>query len=528
CVDYRALNQVTIKNKYPLPRISDLLDQLQGATIFSKIDLRSGYHQIRIAEKDIPKTAYRTRYGHYEFLVLPFGLTNAPATFMHLMQKTFHPYLDKFVIIYLDDILVYSRSVEDHEQHLRTVLQVLREHRLFGKFSKCSFFQSEIEFLGHVVSSNGVYMEKKKMQDIQEWPSPKSVQEVRSFLGLAGFYRKFIKNFSKISSSLTELLKKDARFSWTEQHQRTFDELKLAVSTAPVLIIPDPKLPFVVGTDASGYAIGATLSQDQGKGLQPVAFLSKKMLPAERNYPVHEQELLAVICALREWRHYLHGSRFKAITDHKSLKYLQTQPCLSARQVRWSEFLQQFDMEIEYQQGKSNVVADALSRRADHATGHTLVNSGITEISWGNTLLQQIKDGYQQDPVCKEILEDNRNEDLTITDGLIYKNERVYIPNDLSIKTQLLTEAHDAKVSGHVGVSKTIQLLSRDYYWPDMRKDINNYVKSCYKCQSNKPNNRHPLGLLQSIPVPKKALEQVSMDLITQLPKTQDGQDAIV
>lgn len=528
CVDYRALNKITVKNKYPLPLISDLLDQLQAAKVFSKIDLRSGYHQIRIAEEDISKTAFRTRYGHFEFLVLPFGLTNAPATFMHLMQKIFHPYLDKFVIVYLDDILVYSRSEAEHEQHLRKVLQVLRENKLYGKLSKCSFFQKEVEFLGHVVSDNGVYMEKKKMEAIQEWPTPKSVQEIRQFLGLAGFYRKFIKDFSKISSSLTELLKKDVKFNWKEQHQQALDELKRAVSSAPVLILPDYKLPFVVSTDASGYAIGATLSQDQGKGLQPVAFMSKKMLPAERNYPVHEQELLAVICALKEWRHYLHGNKFKVITDHKSLRYLQTQPCLSSRQVRWSEFLQQFDVEIEYQQGKSNVVADALSRRTDHAQDHTLANAGTSEIDWSSTLLQQIKEGYEQDPECKKVLAGKHESDFTITDGLIYKNERIYIPNVMSIKTQLLNEAHDAKVSGHGGVSKTLELLSRTYYWPKMKEDVNNYVRSCYKCQSNKPNNRHPLGLLQPIPVPERAWKQVSMDLITQLPKTKEGHDAIV
>lgn len=532
CVDYRALNKVTVKNKYPLPSISDLLDQLQGAKIFTKIDLRSGYHQIRIAENDIPKTAFRTRYGHFEFLVLPFGLTNAPATFMQLMQEIFHPYLDRFVIVYLDDILVYSRSLEEHEEHLRTVVQVLRENKLYAKLNKCAFYRKEIEFLGHVISADGVYMEKKKMQDIHEWPQPKSVHEVRSFLGLAGFYRKFIKNFSQISSAMTDLLKMDSKFNWTERHQGAFESLKRAVSSAPVLIIPDPKLPFVVSTDASGYAIGATLSQDQGKGLQPVAFLSKKMLPAECNYPVHEQELLAVICALKEWRHYLHGNKVKVITDHKSLKYLESQPHLSPRQVRWSEFLQQFDLEIEYQQGKSNVVADALSRRVDHANDQklNLVNSGISTINWGDTLLQQIKEGYQQDEECRRMIsmEGMQDKEFTFSEGLIYRNNRIYIPSVLQIKTQLLNEAHDAAISGHVGMSKTLELLSRNYYWPKMKEDVTHYVKSCYKCQSNKPNNRYPLGLLQSIPVPEKAWEQVSMDLITQLPKTKEGYDAIV
>jgi hypothetical protein len=526
CVDYRALNKITVKNKYPLPRVEDLIDQLQGATVFSKIDLRSGYHQIRIDEDDIDKTAFRTRYGHYEFLVLPFGLTNAPATFMELMQQIFHQYLDTFVIVFLDDILVYSKNKEDHDKHLRIVLDVLREHKLYAKLSKCDLYKPSVTFLGHIVSSDGVHMEPEKVKAIQDWPTPKSVKEVRSFLGLAGFYRKFIKNFSMICSPITELLKKDNKFEWTDEHESAMKKLKVAVTTAPVLINPDPSLPFTVVTDASGYAIGAALCQNKGTGLQPVSFMSKKMLPAEMNYPVHEQELLAIICALREWKHYLHGQPFKVMTDHRSLQYLQTQPHLSARQTRWSEFLQLFDYTIEYQEGKSNVVADALSRRPDHRE----VNA-VSTIDYSNTLLKEIKDAYKNDDVCVQLMQNGKSETddaITIRDGLIYHDEALYIPAHEPIKTQLLSEAHDAKISGHVGMTKTLELLRRQFYWPKMNSDVKSYVTSCMKCQSIKSSNVHPQGLLQPLPVPEIPWEQVSMDLITQLPLSKNKNDAIV
>lgn len=527
CTDYRALNKITVKNKYPLPRVEDLIDQLQGAKVFSKIDLRSGYHQIRIDEKDVDKTAFRTRYGHFEYLVLPFGLTNAPATFMDLMQQIFHNQLDRFVIVYLDDILVYSRTTEDHHKHLREVLDTLRKHKLYAKLSKCHLYQSSVSFLGHIISSNGVQMEPEKVKAIQDWPTPKSVQDIRSFLGLAGYYRKFIQNFSKISSPLTELLKKDVSFEWTTRQEQAMNELKQAIMTAPVLINPDHKLPFTVVTDASGFAVGAALCQDQGNGLQPVSFMSKKMLPAEKNYPVHEQELLAIICALKEWRHHLHGNHFKVITDHRSLKYLQTQTHLSARQTRWSEFLQQFDFTIEYQEGKTNVVADALSRRPDHSTNQ--VNTSTTvEVK---SIMDQIKSSYSNDSGCRQYFDDItkfESDGFSITNGVLYKDDKIYIPNSESLRTQLLNEAHDVKINGHVGVAKTLELLKRQFYWPKMQQDVKDYIGSCVKCQSNKPSHVHSQGLLQPLSVPSVAWEQVSMDLITQLPLTRNKHDAIV
>ena len=529
CVDYRALNAITVKNRYPLPRVEDLIDQLKGAKIFSKIDLRSGYHQIRIDKDDVHKTAFRTRYGHFEFMVLPFGLTNAPATFMDLMQQLFHQHLDRFVIIYLDDILVYSKSIENHHKHLRIVLNTLRKNRLYAKLSKCCLYQDSVSFLGHVVSSKGVEMEQEKIKAIQEWPTPKTVKDIKSFLGLAGFYRRFIRNFSKISAPMTALLKKDVKFDWSEKHETAFQELKHAITNAPILANPDPNFPFTVITDSSGFAIGAALCQDDGKGSRPIAYMSKKLLPAEMNYPTHERELLAIICALKEWRHYLFGSHFTVLTDHRPLQYLNSQPNLSARQTRWSEFLQQFDFTIQYQQGKSNVVADALSRRSDHKDQNSNEeNMAISEVKVDN-LIEKIKQSYEYDEQCIQLLkkEDERSKQGVKLDcnGLLYKEMKLYHE---PTKSFILSELHDSPLSGHIGTAKTIELVKRQFYWPNMDKEIKNYVQSCIKCQSNKASNRHSQGLLQALPVPQEPWEQVTMDLITQLPRTRRKNDAIV
>jgi hypothetical protein len=530
CMDYRDLNRITVKNRYPLPRVDELFDRLKGARHFSKIDLRSGYHQVRIHPDDVHKTAFRSRYGHYEFLVLPFGLTNAPATFMHLMQSIFGPHLDSFVIVFLDDILIYSKTIAEHTQHVRQVLQILRENKLYAKLSKCEFFKQSISFLGHVVGEHGISMEEDKVEAIKKWPIPSNITAVRAFLGLAGYYRRFVKDFSSIALPLTNLLRTEVKFQWTEQQQHSFTQLKQAITSAPVLIIPDDTLPYIVSTDASGFAVGAALSQDQGNGPQPIAFLSHKMNEHEINYPVHEQELLAIIVALKEWRHYLHGRPFKIITDHQSLRYLSTQPHLSPRQIRWSEFLQQFEYDIEYRPGKYNIVADSLSRREDLQTKILLNHLTETKITVAPELVQLIQNAYQTDPFCRDLLSTTRPlpTHYHIHNGLIFLDSLFYIPSSNEIKTILLTEAHDSAVSGHLGVMKTLEQLSRGYYWPKMTEDVKEYIKSCPICISNKARNDHPSGLLQPIPHPAKRWQQVSMDLITQLPRSQTGFDAIV
>ncbi|GJR31972.1 putative reverse transcriptase domain-containing protein [Tanacetum coccineum] len=249
CIDYRELNRITIRNRYPLPRIDDLFDQLQGAKYFSKIDLRSGYHQLRVREQDISKTAFRTRYGHYEFLVMPFGLTNAPAVFMDLMNRIFHEYLDKFVIVFIDDILVYSKSEEEHERHLRIVLEILRQKKLYAKFSKCEFWLQQVAFLGHIVSADGIIMDPSKVEAITKWPRPTTVTEVRSFLGLAGYYRRFVEGFSRLALPLTQLMRKGEKFVWTDERQESFEELKRRLVSAPILTLPSGSGGFQIYSD---------------------------------------------------------------------------------------------------------------------------------------------------------------------------------------------------------------------------------------------------------------------------------------
>ncbi|KAD6453809.1 hypothetical protein E3N88_08515 [Mikania micrantha] len=360
CIDYRELNKLTIKNRYPLPRIDDLFDQLQGAKCFSKIDLRSGYHQLRVHEDDIPKTAFRTRYGHYEFMVMPFGLTNAPAVFMDLMNRVCKPYLDKFVIVFIDDILIYSKSKTEHENHLRTILELLKEEQLYAKFSKCEFWLKEVQFLGHIVNEQGIHVDPAKIETVKNWKAPTTPTEVRSFLGLAGYYRRFISNFSKIALPLTALTHKGKPYKWESDQEQAFQTLKHKLCNAPILTLPDGNDDFVVYCDASNQGLGCVLMQ-RGK---VIAYASRQLKIHEKNYTTHDLELGAVVFALKIWRHYLYGTKCVVFTDHKSLQHILNQKELNMRQRRWVELLNDYDCEIRYHPGKANVVADALSRKA--------------------------------------------------------------------------------------------------------------------------------------------------------------------
>jgi hypothetical protein len=362
CVDYRPLNEVTIKNKYPLPRIDILFDQLTGAQVFSKIDLRSGYHQIRIRPEDIPKTAFTTRYGLFKYLVMSFGLTNAPAHFTYLMNSVFMPELDKFLVVFIDDILIYSKNKEEHAQHLRIVLTRFREHQLYAKFSKCAFWLEEIQFLGHVLSAKGIVVDPIKVKDILEWKPPTTVHQVRSFLGLVGYYRRFIPDFSKLVKPITSLLKNDTKFNWSSRCNEAFEQLKVLLTTAPVLAQPDIEKPFDVYCDASGSGLGCVLMQ---KG-RLIAYASRQLRQHEEHYPTHDLELAAVVHALRIWHHYLLGNICHIYTDHKSLMYIFIHSELNMRQRRWLELIKDNELEIHYHLGKANVVADALSHKASY------------------------------------------------------------------------------------------------------------------------------------------------------------------
>ncbi|CAI7891941.1 unnamed protein product [Closterium sp. NIES-54] len=362
CIDYRALNKQTIKNKYPIPRIDDLLDQLRGATVFTKLGLRSGYWQIRMADNSIHKTTFRTRYGSYEYLVMPFGLTSAPATFQAEMNHILRPLLIECVVVYVDDILIYSRDMKQHIEHLRRVFEILRREKFYVKLSKSEFALKKVQFLGHMVSAQGVHVDPKKIEAVRTWKTPENVKELQQFLGFANYYNRFVPQYAKIATPPTNLLKTNTPFNWEDVHQQAMEQLKTALTSAPVLILPDPEKDYVIEADASDQAVGAVLMQDQGKGLQPIAYLSKKLHGAELNYPIHDKEALAIITAFKTWRCYLEGRKTTVYTDHCNLKYLKTQPTLSKRQVRWIDFLEtHFDYNIVYKPGHKNK-ADALSR----------------------------------------------------------------------------------------------------------------------------------------------------------------------
>ncbi|KAI3802804.1 hypothetical protein L1987_30947 [Smallanthus sonchifolius] len=469
CIDYRELNKLTIKNRYPLPRIDDLFDQLQGSSYYSKIDLRSGYHQLRIQEEDVPKTAFRTRYGHYEFMVMPFGLTNAPAVFMDLMNRVCKPYLDKFVIVFIDDILIYSQTQEEHEQHLRLILELLKNEKLYAKFLKCDFWIREVQFLGHVVNEKGIHVDPSKVEAIKNWEAPKTPTE------------------------------KDKKFDWGEKQEAAFQLLKQKLCCAPILSLPEGTDGFVVYCDASHQGLGCVLMQHD----KVIAYVSRQLKVHEKNY-THDLELGAVVFALKIWRHYLYGTRCTIFTDHKSLRHIFDQKELNMRQRRWVELLNDYDCEIRYHPGKANVVADALSRKERtktlrvRALGMTIHTSLTTQIR--DAQLEALKEQNLKD----ESLRGMDKQFEIKSDENRYFMDRIWVPSFGSLRDLVMDEAHKSRYSIHPGSDKMYQDLKELYWWPNMKANIATYVK-----------------------IPQWKWEQISMDFITKLPKTSGGYDTI-
>jgi hypothetical protein len=540
-VDYRGLNSVTIKNRYPLPLIHEMLGRFKNAKIFTKIDLRGAYNLVRIRQGDEWKTAFRCRFGHFEYSVMPFGLTNAPAVFQNLINDILRDLLDIYCIAYLDDLLIYSATPEEHVKHVATVLERLQNTKLYAKLEKCDFHVSEVNFLGYVISADGLKMESSRIRSIQEWPAPKSIKQVQRFLGFANFYRMFIKNFTKTLGPVLQLLKKDHPFAWTADCQKSFDEFKAAFAESPILIHADNSKPFYLETDASDFALGGILSQkDVNDVLRPVAFYSRKLTPPEINYPVHDKELLAIVCCFYQWRSFLVGSAspVTVYTDHRNLVHFTTAKKLNRRQVRWSLFLADFDFQIVYRPGKDGEKPDALSRRPDYVLKHSdpqvalqeqilldkskFVVGAITANAAPLTLLERIMLAQSS---CAELSSAVEKSNMVLKDELWTMHDRIYIPKDLRL--EILKLCHDDSLSGHFGFRKTFVRLSMDYWWPTIRKDCKNYVETCQICSLAKPQRMKPAGLLLPLPVPPRPWHSIAMDMITDLPAI-NGFDSIL
>ncbi|WVZ81244.1 hypothetical protein U9M48_028640 [Paspalum notatum var. saurae] len=470
CVDYRPLNAVTVKNKYPLPHINILFDQLGGATIFSKIDLRSGYHQIK--------------------------------------------------------------NEKEHEEHLRIVLSRLREHKLYAKFSKCAFWLKEVAFLGYILSAKGVAVYPSKVEDVLNWKQPQTVTEIWSFHGLAGYYRRFIKDFSKIAKPMTALTQKNAKFAWSSKCEEAFGILKKLLTSAPVLAQPDITKPFDVYCDASGSGLGCVLMQEG----RVIAYASCQLRKHEVNYPTHDLELLALVYALKKWRHYLLGNTYHIYTDHKSLKYIFTQPELNMRQRRWLELIKDYDLEVHYHPGKANVVADALSRKAHcnfiearptvrvlcceigEIELPTVLKAELYNLVLEPTIKDQIIAAQKQDKGMAHIRDEINDKKKACfkldEEGVLWFKNRLVVPKDMELRKKILDEAHTSMFTLHPGSNKMYQELKQKFWWTCMKREIAKYVSECDVCQRVKADHLKPAGMLQPLEVPAWKWEDIHMDFI--------------
>ena len=563
CWDYRWVNDLIVSDAHPLPLPEDMFDKLQGCCLFSKLDLTKGFWQIPMDEASKKVLAMATPLGLYEPNFMPFGMKNAPAVFQREMQRVLRDRLYRGVMVFVDDILVYSKTADEHAELVEWVLRRLTEEGYVAHPDKCEFFQKEVSFLGHVISARGISVQQHKVKAVNEWPQPRNRRDVRAFLGMSGYYRKFIPCYSDIAAPLTDLTKKDVKFAWTELEQAAFELLQYRLTSADVLAHPNPKRPYVVTTDASDFATSGVLSQQQDDGaMRPIAYFSRKMNDTERRYATHDKELLALILAIDHWRCYLEGSEHPITlrSDHRSLQHLSTQPNLNARQVRWVEKLSEFDFVIGYVPGKENAVADALSRRADYEpttdparskneddTKHTearprlkvrlaVVEESKARPSWQvrvttMPLRDEMKTAAQADPEYKQLLDqpEPRTDGRTVGDGLLWTADGLfYVPNDRALQQRLIHEVHDSPTGGHMGLSKTWARLSSTCWWPGMRAMIEDYVRGCQTCAATKPELRKPAGLLHPLPVPEKPWQVISIDFVGPLPRTPDHFDMIL
>ncbi|KAL0199796.1 hypothetical protein M9458_002983, partial [Cirrhinus mrigala] len=499
--------EITVKFRYPLPLVPAAPEQLCTAKFFTKLDLRSAYNLIRIREGDEWKTGFSTTTGHYEYLVMPFGLVNSPSVFQSFINDVFRDMLNRWVIVYIDDILIYSDSFSDHVTHVRAVLQRLLQHQLFAKLEKCEFHQTRISFLGYI-SPDGVAMDDAKVHAVVNWPQPTTIKELQRFLGFANFYRRFIRNFSAISAPLTSMIKRGKQHPlWTPPAVAAFQELKNRFTSAPILRHPDPDLEFIVEVDASNTGTGAVLSQRQGNPpkMYPCAFFSHKLTPTEQNYDVGNCELLAMKAAFEEWRHWLEGAKhpFTVLTDHRNLEYIRSAKQLNHRQARWALFFTRFNFSVTYRPGSHNTKADALSRLHDShmspSTNEPILSPNIivAPVQWD--ILMEISEARLTDPPPADC-----------------PLKCSYVPQ--ALRQRLLQLVHYSPSSGHPGITTTVQLLTNRYWWPSLQTDTMAFVKECPVCNTSKSTHQLPAGLLQPLPIPRHPWSHIAIDFVTDLP----------
>lgn len=574
CMDYRGLNTITVKNRYPIPLISETLDRLSNARYFTKLDVISAFNRIRIAEGDEWKTAFRTRYGLYESLVMPFGLTNAPSTFQNYINTNLREYLDKFCTAYLDDVLVYSNPKEEHRIHVNLILNKLREAGLQLDIKKCSFEAKEVKYLGILISCKGIEMDPVKIECVKSWKTPVCIKDIQAFLGFANFYRRFIKNFSSLAKPLTELTKKDIPWIWSRTCEKAFLTLKSAFTQAPVLRHFDPDKRCIVEVDSSDWALGGILSQyDDQKILHPVAYFSGPLNAAQINYEIYDKELLAVVTAFKHWRPELEGTLdpVLVITDHKNLEYFMTSKDLSRRQARWSEFLSRFNFIIAYRPGRLGTKPDALTRRSEdlpagkederlrqqHQTvlkPHNLDPEIIrtTKLDLALINVQDLNDkpaiseeienlltqAYQQDTEVHDYIKilqgpsPHRSKHLdlsrcSVKSNRLYYDDLIFIPDSPHLKLLLIKNCHDHPSGGHHGRNKVFAEISRYYWWPKMLDTITQFTNNCHVCKRITPSRLKFQGLLKPLPVPQRRWADISVDFIGPLPIS-EGYDCIM
>ncbi|XP_070406069.1 uncharacterized protein [Nothobranchius furzeri] len=508
CIDYRGLNDIIIKNRYPLPLVSSAFELLQCATVFTKLDLRNAYHLVRVREGDEWKTAFNTPSGHYEYLVMPFGLSNAPAVFQALINDVRRDMLNDFVFVYLDDILIFSPDMQSHIQHVRRVLQRLLQHQLYVKAEKCAFHESSVHFLGLVVRQGEIQMDPTKVEAVKNWPVPTSRREVQRFLGFANFYRRFIRGFSSIAAPLHALTSPKVRFQWSSQADKAFLSLKDSFTSAPILVMPDARFQFIVEVDASEGGVGAVLSQrsEVDHRVHPCAFLSRKLSAAERNYDIGDRELLAIKVALEEWSHWLEGSKLPFIvwTDHKNLEYLRRAKRLNPRQARWALFFTRFNFTVSYRPGSKSVKPDALSRLPNTVSSVPEVPAPVLPLScvvgavtW--SVEEQVKQAAAS---------------VQAPDGC--PANRLFVPPTQT--SQVIHWAHASRFSCHPGVKRTMFVIQQRFWWPFMRHDVAEYVAACPVCARHKTSRTRPSGLLLPLPVPTRPWSHISLDFVSGLP----------